>query len=196
MLPLYTLIDYSVLSCNQATNKRMVNRMKIELHAQPYDTSASGFYFSTLEEYETKFELSQPVEEYELQFINGDDDQCQFAGMFPANSCDLEEWLDYLDQFEGLDDSEQVALFYLAEILNYSIDDCFNKYNDIMLSEGTALDAAYEHIEQCYNLDEMLGSLKGYFDYESYANDMERSSEYYEFRYNGTSYTVINASDV
>ena len=48
-----------------------------ELFAQPYDISAQGFYFSSAEEYQTKVAKTRndfgfPVEEYEIQFIDGD----------------------------------------------------------------------------------------------------------------------------
>ncbi len=48
-----------------------------QLFAQPYDISASGFYFNTAEEYTTQASklrnsYGQPVEEFELQFIDGE----------------------------------------------------------------------------------------------------------------------------
>jgi antirestriction protein len=38
---------------------------------------------------------------------------------------------------------------------------------------GSKIDWAYEHIEGCYDLDKMLGSLAHYFDYEAFARDAE-----------------------
>ena len=35
------------------------------------------------------------------------------------------------------------------------------------------LDWAHEHIDSCYDLDKMLGSLANYFDYEAFARDAE-----------------------
>ena len=48
-----------------------------QLHAQPYDISAQGFYFDTAEEYRQKAAKNRNdfggiVEEYEIQFIDGD----------------------------------------------------------------------------------------------------------------------------
>ena len=45
-----------------------------QLHAQPYDISASGFYFDSLEDYQAKAakarnDYGDPVEEFEIQFI-------------------------------------------------------------------------------------------------------------------------------
>ena len=47
------------------------------LYAQPYDISATGFYFDSLEEYTQKAaknfnSFGGLVEEYELQFIDGE----------------------------------------------------------------------------------------------------------------------------
>jgi hypothetical protein len=71
------------------------------LHAQPYDTSASGFYFDSAEEFAAKYDARLPVEEYELQFIDGTDLDCGLAvalGLTQANveayftAC--EDWTD------------------------------------------------------------------------------------------------------
>ena len=48
----------------------------ITLYAQPYDISASGFYFSSAEDYARKAnalrnDCGGPVEEFEIQFIDG-----------------------------------------------------------------------------------------------------------------------------
>ena len=47
-------------------------------HATPYDVSAIGFYFKTYDEYVEKAASHRnahgsPVEEYEIQFIDGTD---------------------------------------------------------------------------------------------------------------------------
>lgn len=52
----------------------------VTLHAQPYDVEARGFYFHSLEEYEEKADKNLnswggKVEEYEMQFIDGEGDQ-------------------------------------------------------------------------------------------------------------------------
>jgi antirestriction protein len=54
------------------------------LYAQPYDISASGFYFETAEQYQERAasarnDYGQPVEEFEIQFIDGEDIDCALA---------------------------------------------------------------------------------------------------------------------
>jgi antirestriction protein len=54
------------------------------LHAQPYDISARGFYFETADHYQERAasarnDYGQPVEEFEIQFIDGEDIDCALA---------------------------------------------------------------------------------------------------------------------
>ncbi|SRR5579862_1359550 len=57
------------------------------LYAMPYDLDASGFYFENLEEYQARANANRnrwgwPVEEYEIQFIDGDAiDACLFEAL-------------------------------------------------------------------------------------------------------------------
>ena len=54
------------------------------LFAQPYDISACGFYFETADEFTAKAiaatnDYGDPVEEFEIQFIDGADIDCELA---------------------------------------------------------------------------------------------------------------------
>lgn len=54
---------------------------QVTLYAQPYDLDAQGFYFDSFKDYETKYNKNcnvygQPVEEYEIQFIDGSAIDC------------------------------------------------------------------------------------------------------------------------
>lgn len=58
--------------------------MTLILHAQPYDITAEGFYFRDAEEYyknadELRNSEGGPVEEFEIQFIDGDSLECLIA---------------------------------------------------------------------------------------------------------------------
>jgi len=63
----------------QAQLKEDLNQ--VTLHAQPYDLDAQGFYFTSFEDYETKYNKNcnvygQPVEEYMFDFIDGSAIDC------------------------------------------------------------------------------------------------------------------------
>ena len=58
--------------------------MTIQLHAQPYDITATGFYFEDYDDYSAKAaklrnDYGDPVEEFEIQFIDGDRIDCDLA---------------------------------------------------------------------------------------------------------------------
>ena len=85
-------------------------------HATPYDISATGFYFSTYDEYAEKAashrnEYGDPVEEYEIQFIDGDNSRLFKA--VGVNQANLQTWF---DKFEDLDGDD--AIFSKALLSN------------------------------------------------------------------------------
>ena len=91
-------------------------------HATPYDTSALGFYFNTYEEYLEKYathrnDYGDPVEEYEIQFIDGDN--YRLFGSLGINQANLNEWF---DSFEELDDEDIIKTIYLSEDLGYPME--------------------------------------------------------------------------
>lgn len=74
------------------------------LYAQPYDISASGFYFKTDEEFQTKSkglrnDYGEPVEEYEIQFIDGEQIDCELAQAFCLNQANFVLYLEYAKQW-------------------------------------------------------------------------------------------------
>lgn len=85
------------------------------LHAQPYDISANGFYFEDLEGYKTKAaanknDYDDPVEEYEIQFIDGDHIDCDLAKAWGINQANIRG---YFEACEGWDDNEK-TVFIIA----------------------------------------------------------------------------------
>ena len=64
--------------------------MTMTLHAQPYDLAAAGFHFENAEEFQAKSralrnDYGEPVEEFEIQFIDGEDVDCQLAKAIGVN---------------------------------------------------------------------------------------------------------------
>ena len=107
-------------------------------HATPYDISAAGFYFKDFEEYTIKAaahrnEYGEPVEEYEIQFIDGDN--YKLFGALSVQQANLEQWF---DDYEGLGGDELIKAIYLAEDQYCTIDEILDKLDDVMLFEGAA----------------------------------------------------------
>jgi antirestriction protein len=83
--------------------------MSIQLHAQPYDLTAGGFYFTTADEYATKAntnrnDYGEQVEEYEIQFIDGDLLDCELAKAWGIHQG---SFADYLDKAEEWDEAQK-----------------------------------------------------------------------------------------
>ena len=80
------------------------------LHAQPYDVSASGFYFDDVETYRrlasaNRNEYGQPVEEYEIQFIDGERIDCEFANALGLYQNNLNAFFEVV---ENWDESQKI----------------------------------------------------------------------------------------
>lgn len=163
------------------------------LFAQPYSMDAVGFYFHSFEEYETKSENLQdrfgnPVEEFEIQFIDGDD-----AELFEAcgiNQSNLSTWF---DDIEDMDEHEKIALYFLTGTLGYNLDQAMDKIEDVIIFEGDAKEAAEELFDECY-AHTIPENLRWYFDMDKFARDLEIGGDFNEFSYSGTVYTCTNAA--
>lgn len=85
-----------------------------QLYAQPYDLSATGFYFESVEEFDAKAKVNrndygQQVEEYELQFIDGDNIDCDLAKAIGINQANVAQYFDAVDAWSE-DDKQRVII--------------------------------------------------------------------------------------
>lgn len=95
-----------------------------QLHAQPYDITANGFYFESLEEYAEKAgsnrtDCGDPVEEYEIQFIDGDQIDCDLAKAWGINQANIGP---YFDACESWDDHGKTVFIIAVGEAGYSFD--------------------------------------------------------------------------
>jgi hypothetical protein len=165
------------------------------LHATPYNIDATGFYFSSVEEFETRQEalrdrFGNPVEEFEIQFIDGDDSQ-----LFDAcriHQANLSTWF---DDIESLDRQEKAQLFYLVDQGGYDLSDALERYDDVALFDGRLIEAATQLFDDCYLCD-VPEAVRNYIDYDAFANDCRIGGDMCEFRFDGDIYTVTNANGV
>lgn len=159
-------------------------------HATPYDMSAMGFYFSTYEEYEAKAATHKnahgsPVEEYEIQYIDGD--TYKLFEALSINQANLEQWF---DDFEDMDTEDAIKVIYLSEYNGCDINDILEQLDDVMLFEGSALEYAEQYVEETGMLDEMPENLRYYFDTEAFARDLVLGGDISEVEIDGTKYTI------
>lgn len=85
-----------------------------QLHAQPYDLSATGFYFESVEEFDAKAnanrnDYGEPVEEYEIQFIDGDDIDCHLAKAIGISQANIAQYFQAVGGWDE-DDKRRVII--------------------------------------------------------------------------------------
>ncbi len=149
-----------------------------QLYAQPYDISATGFFFDTREEYEQKAaknrnHYGQPVEEYELQFIDGEDIDCQ---LFKALSVCQATFGKYLEACDEWSEDEKRKIIIAVGECGYSYSFNFDKNSpDDFEVDIYELDSLKELAEQF--VDEGLfgpipKAIENYLDYDAIARDL------------------------
>ena len=156
-------------------------------HATPYDITAPGFFFSTYEEYKDRAskhrnEGGEPVEECEIQFIDGDN--YQLFNELGINQANLKQWF---DEYEQLNEEDATKAIFLAE-LGYDMSNILENIDDVYLFEGTAKEYAEQYLEDTGLLEEIPESLRFYFDTESFARDLLYSGDITEININGRNY--------
>lgn len=156
-------------------------------HAQPYDISKSGFYFTDMASYEAGVEASG-AEEFELQFIDGED-----AELFNAckiNQATLAQWF---DEIEPLEDWAKIAFYWLVWDRSCTLEEALENYEDVSISEESLEDAAAQLFDEVY---EVPAAIAAYIDYDKFANDCRIGGDLDEFEFKGTTYTVTNANSI
>jgi len=159
-------------------------------HATPYDISASGFYFNTLAEYQERSikhrnEYGDPVEEYEIQFIDGDN--YRLFSSLSVNQANLDKWF---SDFEELEADESIKAIYLSEDLGYAMGDILDHLDDVNLFEGTALEYTESYIEDTGLLEQIPENLRFYFDTEKFARDMVLGGDISGIEIDGANYII------
>ncbi len=165
------------------------------LFAQPYNLDSQGFYFHSTEEFESKSEnlrdrFGCPVEEFEIQFIDGDD-----AELFEACGIDQSNLSTWFDDIEVLDDHEKISLYFLAGNLGYDLDSAIDKIDEVIIFHGDAQEAAEELFDDCY-AHTIPDNLRFYFDIEKFAHDLEANGDFNEFQCGKRTFTCTNANGI
>ena len=136
------------------------------LFAQPYDTSASGFYFESFDDYAAKSsglknDNDQSVEEFEIQFVDGDDIDSALADAWGLTQLHLSAFFDAVDKW----DTHQKHRFIIA------VGEC-----------GYNFDPASDHPDQfeidLYEMDSLVALAEHFVD-EGFYGDIPERLEFY-----------------
>lgn len=160
-----------------------------QLYAQPYDLSATGFYFETSEEYSIKSaalrnDYGDPVEEFEIQFIDGDETDCGLAEAIGLNQVNCAQFLSAVDDW---DDREKRAVIIAVGECGYSYEtDLDPSQFEIDIHEiSTMRDLAEQFVEEGL-FGEVPEAFQTYIDYDAIARDL--AVEYSEIVIAGVNY--------
>ena len=147
-----------------------------QLYAQPYDIAANGFYFDTLEEYErqaakNRNQYGQPVEEYELQFIDGEDIDCKLFTALSVNQATFGKYLEACDDWS--EEQKRKVIIAVGEA-GYSFD--FGKDDpedfEVDIYEVDSLKELAEQFVDEGLFGEIPKAIANYLDYDAIARDL------------------------
>lgn len=164
--------------------------MNTVLFAQPYDICATGFYFSTAEEYNTKAkdltnQYGQPVEEFEIQFI---DEEGIDAKLFQALDIHQGNFHLFLDIVEEWSEDDKIKIILAVGDCGYSFDmskDTPDQF-EIDIYEMASMKALAEQFVEEGLFGDIPATIQNYLDYDAIAYDL--SMDYSEAIINGTCY--------
>jgi len=160
------------------------------LYAQPYDITATGFYFDNADDYiekarDLRNEYGQPVEEFEIQFIDGDGVD---AALFNALGVQQANIGAYLDAVEEWDRNDKLRVIIAVGEGGYSFNLGRDRpdHLDVDLYDCMSMrDLAIQFVD-----DGIFGtlpdSIANYIDYDAIARDL--SMDYGETIIDGTRY--------
>ena len=162
----------------------------LKLFAQPCDITATGFYFEAFEEYEAKAikcinAFGQPVEEFEIQFIDGEDYDCDFARVYAPNQANLAKFFELNDEW---DDHQKIRFIIANGECGCAFDPNTGNIDqlDIDIYEVDSLkDLAEQFVDEGLYGD-IPKSLEFYIDFEAMSRDL--SADYGITTICGTTY--------
>ncbi|MGC3939525.1 antirestriction protein ArdA [Roseobacter sp. EG26] len=151
------------------------------LHAQPYDISATGFFFDSLDTFDTKANAlrndhGQRVEEFEIQFIDGDELDCALASAIGLTQANVAQYINCCEDWE---DWQKTLVILAVGECGYTFDaDKDPSDYDIDIYNVDTLRAFAEQLVDDGMLGDIPDNIRPYFDYAAFARDL--SFEYSE----------------
>lgn len=149
--------------------------MTITLYAQPYDISATGFYFTSAEEYENKAKNltnahGDPVEEFEIQFIDGERIDCELTKAIGINQANFANFLECAEAWE---DWQKINVIIATGELGYSFNpqDDPDHYGIDVCGVSTMRELAEQFVDDGL-FGEVPERFQFYIDYDAIARDL------------------------
>jgi len=155
--------------------------------AQPYNIDATGFYFETAYEFQeaakaNRDRYGQEVEEYEIQFIDGETIDAELANAHDINQANLGEVIAFMDVG---DPHEKVSFIIAVNECGYDAS-CNISEIDIDTYEMDSLRELAEQFIDDGLFGEIPDRLRSYLDMDLIARDL--GFDYTETEIAGTRY--------
>ena len=146
------------------------------LFAQPYDLDAVGFYFESAKEFATiSLRLRnahwEPVEEFEIQFIDGEDMDAELAKAVGINQANAGRFLEIVENWS---DDDKLRYIINANECGYAFDlkrDDPNELDVDIYHLDSLRDLAFEFVEEGI-IGDIPEDMRHYFDYDAFARDL------------------------
>lgn len=160
------------------------------LFAQPYNLSANGFYFDDADTFAklakaTRNDGGQRVEEFEIQFIDGERIDAELAAAFGLNQVNFSQFFDLVDEW---DENEKILFIIANGECGFSID--VEKENieaiDLDVYEVGSLKELAEQFVDEGLFGEVPKAFENYIDFDAIARDL--SVDYATTDIAGTTY--------
>lgn len=150
--------------------------MTTTLYAQPYDISATGFYFRSEADFQEKAARAlnaygQPVEEFEIQFIEGEAIDAQLFSAVGVHQADVGAFLEAVEDWS--DDDKTRVIIAVAECgyrFQFGKDD--PAQYEIDLYECDSLRALAIQFVNEGLFGDIPQPIQGYLDYDAIARDL------------------------
>jgi len=159
----------------------------LTLHAQPYDPDATGFYFTSLDDYESKAaalrnRYGQPVEEFEIQFIDGPTDAMHLFNAATVHQGYLPAYFDALDGWDD-DDMLKATIAFAENITSDTLATITPHLLDIDVYHVDSWRDLAEQFVDDGLFGEIPDHLANYIDFDAMARDLQH--DYSETRATG-----------
>lgn len=150
--------------------------MSVMLYAQPYQIGVEGFYLSSANQFEKTLptitdRYGEPVEEFELQFVEGDDLDAEFAKAWGLNQANVKRFFEVV---EGWDEYAKINFIIAVGEAGYHFDYETVGSADFDVSiyfVDSLKDLAYEFVDEGL-FGEIADNVLMYLDYDAIARDL------------------------
>tara|TARA_R100000008_G_C3563827_1_gene157901 strand:+ start:800 stop:1282 length:483 start_codon:yes stop_codon:yes gene_type:complete len=157
------------------------------LCATPYAYGVPFFYFETLEEYNEKYQKQfekYQCEEYEFQFIDGDNIE---SILYEACKDNIFKLLEIIEEGTITTEEDAIKLYVCTNINGDSLEDALSRYQDIYLYHGSMKDYAYE----TFPWEQIPEWAHTYIDIDQRVTDLQCNGDLYELDGDFSGWCVI-----